>query len=187
MRDGWQGREGGTGVWITEGREGNYGREVGRFGLVDRGTKLTTTKRGYERCWSVHTSLKPLALRLVGDEGAKLILVLLVEEIEVGLRNIHCVGSLVCWWAAFTVVVICWRGGGDVLEIIIWYQELDKQPEEVRYRRSVQLDWMPDGALLAEAFGRYLPTYLLYLLPAPGEVVNTATRECGLWIKISSE
>lgn len=43
---------------------------------------------------SVHTSLNPLALRLVGNEGAKLSLVLLVEEIEVGLRNIHCVGSL---------------------------------------------------------------------------------------------
>lgn len=40
----------------------------------------------------------------------------------------------------------CWKGG-DVVEIIVRYQELDKQPEEVRYRRSVQLDWLPDGAL----------------------------------------
>lgn len=37
--------------------------------------------------------LHPLALRLGGNEAAKLVLVLIIEEIEVGLRNIHCVGG----------------------------------------------------------------------------------------------
>lgn len=45
----------------------------------------------------VHTSLHPLALRLVGNETAKLVLVLLVEEIEVGLRNIHCCCLFFIW------------------------------------------------------------------------------------------